>query len=304
MKEAEKKGLNLKTENALPYAYTYDHLKNGGVKEEVKKLGDVEFHASNDILYKLLPNGADKAKLFLEIEKTEKILEILNEYEGKYGYKFVDDESKNNCVSRIKRRLNLIVMENILTEEYCKQAQKYFWVEQRLDEEMSAKVDKLKTEEEKKKMCHNAAEIKKLLGSIEKGRSVKLSEKMVDGVVSSVENFLLDVLRTSKIVVPSKVLPVAPEDPSHKKSEKPSHFEPLDPIYFNPEDPSHKKSEKPSHFEPLDPIYFNPEDPSHKKSEKPSHFEPLDPIYFNPEDSSHKKPEVKEKENSTTEDKN
>ncbi|KAI4834579.1 gamete antigen 27/25 [Plasmodium brasilianum] len=109
-----------------------------------------------------------KKKIFSEIEKTENILKVLRGFEKKYEYKFVDEESKNNCVNRVKKCLNSIVIEGVLREKYCKQAQNYFWIEQRIDEEMSVKVDKQKTDEGKRIMGNDDDEIKRLLCILEK----------------------------------------------------------------------------------------------------------------------------------------
>ncbi|SBT01204.1 gamete antigen 27/25, putative [Plasmodium malariae] len=182
-----------------PYEFTYDHLAIGPISEEVKKLGDVEFDTSISILYVLLHFGTDKKMLLHKINNTDIVLLHLREFEFKYRYQFIDKVSKENCISRIKRRLDFIIKDGTLSEEYCKQAQKYFWIEQRVDEEMSLKVDKEKTYDEKSEMCKNKDEIKKFINVLEKGRGIKLSEEMIKSTVDTVEDFLLDVLRTSMI---------------------------------------------------------------------------------------------------------
>ncbi|KAI4834589.1 gamete antigen 27/25 [Plasmodium brasilianum] len=190
----------------MPYRYVYEYndLENGHVREEVKKLGNVEFNASTDFMYSLLKYGSNKKIMLREIEKTKNISNVLKDFEEIYEYHLNDDESRKKCIRRIQKRIRFIVNENTLTEKYCKQAQEYFWIEQRLDEEMSAKVDNQNTEEEKKDMCQNEAEIKNLLSVLEEKRSIKLPNGMIENTVSTVEDFLLDVLRrTSKITVPS-----------------------------------------------------------------------------------------------------
>ncbi|SBT00600.1 gamete antigen 27/25 (G27/25), partial [Plasmodium malariae] len=179
--------------------YNYEYFKDD-VTEEAKKLGNVEFNVSFDLLYQLLLYGADEAKMFLEIEKTENILTVLRGFEKKYGYKFVDDESKNNCVSRIKKRLNSFVIEGVLTEEYLKQGEIFFWIEQRVGEEMSVKVYSAKQYPDKRKMCYNKNEIKKVKNDYEKEKCIKYSPEMIHNNIVTVGSFLVDILRESTFI--------------------------------------------------------------------------------------------------------
>ncbi|SCP03123.1 gamete antigen 27/25, putative [Plasmodium malariae] len=185
------------------YKFDYTHFPGGKVRKEVKELGDVEFDASLHVLSRLLHYRHRKKEIFDILEEGSIISSVLSEYQEKKKYNFKDITSREHCVNRIKTRLIYIVIEGILTREYLELAKKYFWIEQRVDEEMSVKVFNQKTEKARTKMCKNEVEIKKLISKLERGKSVKLSEGMIANTVSTVEDFLLDVLRTSKEEVAS-----------------------------------------------------------------------------------------------------
>ncbi|KAI4834592.1 gamete antigen 27/25 [Plasmodium brasilianum] len=142
------------------YEYKYDHYKGGPVREEVKKWLDLEFHTSIDVLYALLPLS----------EEGHDIIDIIN-------------------------NSDLVLKTLQITEEYCKQVQKYFWIEERLEEEMSVKVDKEQTMQEKKKMCRNIEEMKALVSIYEKDRSVQLTEDMILHTVCKARGVLLDLIK-------------------------------------------------------------------------------------------------------------
>ncbi|KAI4834580.1 gamete antigen 27/25 [Plasmodium brasilianum] len=211
MKNGESKEQSLNSENSPPHVYKYDLLKIGPVKEEVKKLGNIEFLATVDFLYYLLQYGTDKAKIFHMMEDPGNILNVVKQIELMEGCNFKDTTSRNKCVSRIKRRLNLIVIKGILTEEYCEQAIKYFWIEQKVDEEMSLKIDNQKSQKEKEDICYNETEIKRLISVLEKDKNIKFSEEMIENTIITIEDFLLDVLRITINEEPMKI-PKNPED--------------------------------------------------------------------------------------------
>ncbi|KAI4834584.1 gamete antigen 27/25 [Plasmodium brasilianum] len=177
------------------------------------KLVDLEFHSSTDFLFKALlsynrgiQGSTSKKELFLKI--CYENIEISIDYFMRHlGYHFKDNISKNNCIDRIIRRLNFIVIEGILTDEYCKRAQKYFWIEQRVIEEMSIKVFNEKSTDASTKMCKNEVVIKDLISKLERGRSIKLSEGMIANTVSCVKDFLLDLLRKPNTKEESKDSP-------------------------------------------------------------------------------------------------
>ncbi|KAI4834593.1 hypothetical protein MKS88_005268 [Plasmodium brasilianum] len=177
------------------YQYKYDHYKSGPPREEVMKWLDVEFHASTDVLYHLLPLAKDPWKLFNEIEYSERIYDTVREYEDKYKFKFRDEEARESCVERIKGRLLYPLYLEPLTEDYCKTIQKYFWIEERLEEEMTVKMDREETYQDKKAMSKNEDEMKRLISIYEKGRSIKLSDDMIHFTISIAKVFLEDYLK-------------------------------------------------------------------------------------------------------------
>ncbi|KAI4834586.1 gamete antigen 27/25 [Plasmodium brasilianum] len=71
-------------------------------------------------------------------------------------------------------------------------------------EEMSLKVFNEKTENARTNMCKNEVEIKNLISKLERGRSIKLSEGMIANTVSTIKDFLLDVLRKPETTEKSK----------------------------------------------------------------------------------------------------
>ncbi|KAI4834588.1 gamete antigen 27/25 [Plasmodium brasilianum] len=161
-----------------PYKLIYKPLPKGIVIEDVIELLNIEFQATIYFLFlELLPlnkhkaDKTDKRELFSRISFDYLELPIL--YFMKHlGYSFKDERSRNSCINRMKKRLDLIVIEGILTKEYCERAQKYFWIEQRVIEEMSVKVFKEKTDDKQRNMCQNELAIKSLISKLERGRSI------------------------------------------------------------------------------------------------------------------------------------
>ncbi|SBS98677.1 gamete antigen 27/25, putative [Plasmodium malariae] len=177
------------------YEYKYDHYKGGPVREEVKKWLDLEFHTSIDVLYALLPLSEEGHDIIDIINNSDLVLKTLRNFENKYSFRFIDENTRQHCNVRIKGRLLFFVRLKEITEEYCKQVQKYFWIEERLEEEMSVKVDKEQTMQEKKKMCRNIEEMKALVSIYEKDRSVQLTEDMILHTVCKARGVLLDLIK-------------------------------------------------------------------------------------------------------------
>ncbi|SCP03124.1 gamete antigen 27/25, putative [Plasmodium malariae] len=193
-----------------PYKLIYEHLPNGTVREDVMKLADLEFQATVYFLFIVLlaymkhrKDNTNKQELFSKICYSE-VETTIDYFIQHFGNRFKDKRSKDKCIDRIIRRLNFIVIEGILTKDYCERAQKYFWIEQRVIEEMSVKVFKEKTDDKKRNMCINELAIKSLISKLERGRNIKLSDGMIANTVSTVEDFLLDLLREAEINKPSK----------------------------------------------------------------------------------------------------
>ncbi|KAI4834590.1 gamete antigen 27/25 [Plasmodium brasilianum] len=185
------------------YEYNYEHYKNGPVREEIKKWLDVEFHASTDVLYYLLRISKHKWNIFYDILFTSHITNAVRKFEEMYSFRFIDENARQSCVSRIKGRLLYFLRQDYITEEYCKQIQKYFWIEERLEEEMSVKVDKAKTIPEKKNVCNDYDEMKRVISVYEKGTGVKLTDDIIHFTLSLARGFLLDLLKAEGTVVPS-----------------------------------------------------------------------------------------------------
>ncbi|SCP03122.1 gamete antigen 27/25, putative [Plasmodium malariae] len=193
-----------------PYSLFYKRFPGDNVREDVMKLADVEFQATVYFLFIVLlaymkqrRDKRTKQELFSKISyyNVETTIDYFIQH---FGNRFKDKKSKDKCIDRIIRRLNFIVIEGILTKDYCERAQKYFWIEQRVIEEMSVKVFKEKTDDKKRNMCINELAIKSLISKLERGRNIKLSDGMIANTVSTVEDFLLDLLREAEINKPSK----------------------------------------------------------------------------------------------------
>ncbi|KAI4834582.1 gamete antigen 27/25 [Plasmodium brasilianum] len=205
-----------------PYEYKYKNIESCPVSVEVKKLGNVEFHATLDALYNLKYLRISKEELFDMIQKGAYIPGSLSRFQQKYEYSFKDEISKKHCISRIKKRLNFIVIEGILSDdEYCEEVKKVLWIEQRVDEEISVILDKLESKEEKDRMCRNEVEIKDLISKLEKAKALKLSEGMIENTLSTIEDFLLDIVRTYKGELPSKDAYEKKEGKHNKPNEHP-----------------------------------------------------------------------------------
>ncbi|KAI4834595.1 gamete antigen 27/25 [Plasmodium brasilianum] len=176
--------------------YKYDHYNCGLVREEVKKLLDVEFHASVDVLHSLLPFGHDKNRILYEIGQTDLVLRGVSKYEDKYSFRFIDEDDRERCVSRIKARIFSALYFECLTKHYCKKVQNYFWIEERLEEEMSVKLDGQKSNLYQKKMCRNEDLMKTIIGVHEEGRGIKLSEDIINYIIRMAKMFLFDLLKS------------------------------------------------------------------------------------------------------------
>ncbi|KAI4834591.1 gamete antigen 27/25 [Plasmodium brasilianum] len=213
MREDESKVEVRKTDTAedKKYEYEYEHYMNGPPREDVKKWLDVEFHASADVLYHLLPLIKQKVDIFDKIKNTDIVLNTVREFEDKYSFRFIDESAREGCVRRIKGRLLYFLGLEYVTEEYCKKVQKYFWIEERLEEEMSVKMDEAKTFKDKKNVCRNSEEMKRLICTYEKDRNVHLTEDMILHTVCIARAVLLDFLK-AQTIVPSKDLPMKPDD--------------------------------------------------------------------------------------------
>ncbi|KAI4834581.1 gamete antigen 27/25 [Plasmodium brasilianum] len=206
-----------------PYKYKYKNLQSDSLREEVKDLGNVEFHATLDTMYNFKYPYKGKKETHNMIDKNFYTTGSLDRFQSKYRYHFKDKLSREKCINRIKKRLNFIVIEGVLTDDaYCEEVKKVLWIEQRTDEEMSVKVDKLESEEEKDRMCLNKIVIKDLISKLEKAKALKLSEGMIECIVSTIQDFLLDLVRIPKEEVPSKNAREQSEGKVHKPNKAPS----------------------------------------------------------------------------------
>ncbi|KAI4834587.1 gamete antigen 27/25 [Plasmodium brasilianum] len=106
-----------------PYTLIYKHLQNSALRKDVITLSDLEFYSTIDFLFRQLLHNpriqdkTNKQELFSKIIDYNIDFPII--YFKRYlGYSFKDDTSMKKCIDRIKRRLNFIVIEGIITEEY------------------------------------------------------------------------------------------------------------------------------------------------------------------------------------------